>query len=212
VIVLHLVGLLRRNAKDFVGPQEVQWMVAKMRETYPSLVDELVPKRLSLQSLTDVLRRLVEEEVSIRDMKTVLEALSEAARPDSDTLSLTEHVRVALRDRICFRLAGGKPILFVYRLSADVEDLFHACVRPGQAGPYLSMPPDSVQRVQDAFGHMFGNLPPTAQRPVVVANNSVRRFVQRLASTRVPDIAVISYQELSPLVDFQAIGVINLPG
>ncbi|MEZ5356687.1 MAG: type III secretion system export apparatus subunit SctV [Bryobacteraceae bacterium] len=212
VIVLHLVNVLRRHARDFVGPQEVQWMVAKMREMYPNLVDELVPKRISLQSLTDVLRRLVDEEVSIRDLKTVFEALSEAASPDSDTPALVEHVRVALRDRICANLAGGRTNLFVYTLSPDLEDLFHGSVRQGQAGPYLSMPPESVQQVQDAFFQTLGNLPPTAQRPVVVAPSAIRRFVQRVAETRVPEVATVSYEELSPLVTCQPLGVVGLAG
>ncbi|MEZ5403557.1 MAG: type III secretion system export apparatus subunit SctV [Bryobacteraceae bacterium] len=210
ILVLHLIGVLRRHARSFVGPQEVQWMTAKIRELYPNLVDELVPKRISLQSLTDVLRRLVDEEVSIRDLKAIFESLSESVRPDSDTISLSEHVRVALRDRICSRLAKGTTTLFVYALSPDVEDLFQSAIRSGQSGSYLSMPPDTIQQVRDAMWNLFGTLPDTAQRPVIVTSAGIRPFVREVAVSRVPEVSVLSHREMSRLVNFQPIGMVQV--
>src|SRR5262249_60082901 len=94
-----------------------------------------------------ILQRLAEEGVPIRDLKSILQALSEAARADQDSASRAEHVRVAMRQKLCFHLAGGSQTLFVYQLDPAIEELFRNSVRQGAGGPQVAMDPESVQRV-----------------------------------------------------------------
>jgi type III secretion protein V len=211
ILLMHLAQFLRRHAREFIGFQEVQWMVNRVKAFYPALVDEVIPKLVSVQQLTEILQRLAEEGVPIRDLKSILQALSEAARVDQDSASRAEHVRVAMRQKLCFHLAGGSQTLFVYQLDPEIEELFRNSVRQGPGGPQLAMDPESVQRVFAAADARLANLPATAQRPVILTDSDIRRFVYRLLSFHLPEISVISYDQLTPQISVQPLGVIAFP-
>lgn len=210
ILLLHLTKFLRKYAREFVGLQEVQWMVTRLKAFYPALVDEVVPKPVSLQQLTEILQRLAEEGVPIRDLKAILQALSESGKAEQDAASRAERVRVALRQKICFHLSGGNPALFVYQLDPEIEELFRNSIRQGPSGPHLAMDPESVQRVFAAADSHLGNLPPTAQRPVILTDSDIRRFVYRLLSFHLPDVSVISYDQLTQQISVQPLAVIGL--
>ena len=159
ILILHLATFLRKNAREFLGVQEVQSMIDTLKQYYPALVDEVVPKPISLPQLTEVLQRLVDEEVSIRDLKTILQSLSESARNEQDPVSVAERVRAALKRKICYQLSEGKPVLYVYQLDPDVEEMFRNSIRQSGGGAYLAMDPATIQQVLDAAYAQIGNLP-----------------------------------------------------
>src|SRR5262249_29964855 len=159
-----------------------------------------------LQQLTEILQRLVEEGVSIRDLKSILQALSEGGRLAQDSASRAEHVRVAMRQKLCFQLSSGTQTLFVYQLDPEVEEVFRNSVRQGPSGPHLAMDPDSVQRVFAAADAQLRNLPATAQKPVILTDSDIRRFVYRLLSFHLPEVSVISYDQLTQEISVQALG------
>src|SRR5262249_16269087 len=97
ILLMHVTAFFRSHAREFLGIQEVQTMMNALKSAYPDLVDEVVPKVVSLQRLTEVLQRLVEEQVSIRDLKTILQSLTEGGRVETDVVAQTEHVRTALK-------------------------------------------------------------------------------------------------------------------
>jgi type III secretion protein V len=208
ILLLHLAHYLKKNAKEFIGIQEVQTMVSVLKQSYPTLVEETVPKPVSLQLLTDVLRRLVEEEVSVRDLKTILQTLCEWGRTEHDVLALTEHVRAGLRRKICYQVSQGRPLLFVYQLDPEIEEMFRTSIRQSASGAYLAMEPATSQQVMDAARAQIGDLPPGAQRPVIVTDGEIRRFVQRLVSFAVPEVTVLSYDQLTPQINLQPLGMI----
>jgi len=209
VLVLHLAAFLRKYAKDFIGVQEVQWMLNSIKQYYPTLVDEVVPKPVGLQQLTEVLQQLVEEEVSIRDLKAILQSLSQANNADRDAPALSERVRTGLRRRICYQLTEGKPRLFVYRLEPEIEDLFRNSVRQSGNGPYFAMTPDDLRSVTKAAHAQIGNLPPTAQKPVILVDSDIRRFVRRALCRNFPDVQALAYSELTPDIHVQPLGTIG---
>jgi type III secretion protein V len=211
ILLMHLAQFLRKHARDFIGFQEVQWMVNRLKSFYPALVEEVIPKPVSVQQLTEILQRLAEEGVPIRDLKSILQALSEAGRADQDSASRAEHVRVVMRQKLCFHLAAGSETLFVYQLDPEIEELFRNSVRQGAGGPQLAMDPESVQRVFAAADSRLANLPATAQRPVILTDSDIRRFVYRLLSFHLPEISVISYDQLTPQISVQPLGVIAFP-
>jgi len=211
ILLMHLTRFLRKHAREFIGLQEVQWMVNRVKAFYPALVDEVVPKPVSLQQLTEILQRLVEENVPIRDLKSILQALSESGRLDQDSSSRAERIRVALRNKLCFHLSGGSTTLFVYQLDPEVEEVFRNSVRQGPSGPHLAMDPDSVQRVFAAADAKLANLPATAQKPVILTDGDIRRFVYRLLSFHLPEISVLSYDQLTPQISVQPLGMIAFP-
>ncbi len=209
ILLLHLTQYLRKSAKEFIGIQEVQGMISALKQHYPTLVDETVPKPVSLQSLTEILRRLVEEDVSIRDLKTILQSLCEWGRVEHEILALTEHVRSGLRTKICYQISRGRPLLFVYRLDPEFEEMFRNSVRQSAGGPYLAMDPALSQQVLAAVRGHIGDLPPGAQRPVIVTDGDIRRFVKRMLDFALPDITVLSYDQLAPQINLQPLGMIS---
>ena len=209
ILLLHLAHYLKKNAREFIGIQEVQAMVSAMKQTYPTLVEETVPKPVSLQTLTEIMRRLVEEEVSVRDLKAILQILCEWGRVEHDVLALTEQVRAGMKRKICYQISQGRPLLFIYRLDPEFEEMFRNSIRQSAGGTYLAMDPDLSRQVMQAARAQIGNLPPGAQRPVIVTDAEIRRFVKKLLDFAIPDVTVLSYDQLTPQINLQPLGTIG---
>ncbi len=210
VIALHITAFLRKYAREFIGVQEVQWMLNSIKQYYPNLVEEVVPKPVSLQLLTMILQRLAEEGVSIRDVRAILQGLSESARTEQDAALLAERMRVVLRRQICRQLTEGAPTLYVYQLSPELEDLFRDSIRESETGPYLAMPPESIQQVLQMARTRLGRLPESAQRPVLLVSGEIRRFAKKLFEYAVPGIAALSFEELVTELNVQPLGTLTL--
>ena len=210
ILILHLTHFLRKNAKEFVGIQEVQWMSARLKEYYPALVDEVAPKPVSYQLLTAVLQRLVEERVSIRDLKTIFQALGQVAKSVNDPVDLVEHVRVALKHRLCYQLSEGKPTLFAYWLDEEIAEMFRNSIRHSSIGAQLEMPRDMIGQIVAATRKQIGNLPATAQRPVIITDKDIRRFVKKLFEYDFPELSVLSHDQLTSQIRLQPLATIKL--
>ena len=209
-MVLHLSSVLRKNAAEFVGIQEVQNMLEQLEQAFPALVKEVVPKAVSPFQLTDILRRLVEEEISVRDLRSILQALAEWGQVENDTVMLTEYVRNALKRYISHKYTRGGNTLVVYLLDPQIEETVRASIQHTQSGSYLALEPEVTQEVLAAVRNEVGNLPPTAQNPVILTTMEIRRYFRKLVELEFPHLAVLSYQELSPDMNIQPIARIAL--
>lgn len=210
VITLHLSRILRKYAHEFVGIQETQGYLDFAGRGLPKLVEEVVGKTVSIQQVTDVLQRLVQEGISIRDIKSVLDALGEWGRVEKDTVMLTEYVRSSMRRYISFRYTGGKDTLFVYLLDPEIEDVIRGAIRRTSTGAFLSLDPAITHDILDAIRREVANLPPTAQQPVIVTDMELRRFVRKMVELEFPTLSVVSFQELAPELNVQPIGRISM--
>src|SRR5262245_28839431 len=211
ILIMHLVDFLKRHGRDMVGLQEAQWMLDSLKGFYPNLIEEVVPKMVSLQQLTEILQRLVEEGVSIRDLKAILQSLSEPGRTSQDSFALTEKVRASIKRKICYQLSEGRPTLYVYQLAPEIEEVFRNSIRQSSNGPYLTMDPENIKMVTRAVEAIMGKLPMTAQDPVIVADGEIRRFVKKLLDFQFPQVSVLSYDQLTPEISIQPLGFISWP-
>jgi type III secretion protein V len=209
-MVLHLSSVLRKNSAEFVGIQEVQNMLEQLEQAFPALVKEVVPKAVSPFQLTDILRRLVEEEISIRDLRSILQALAEWGQVENDTVMLTEYVRNALKRYISHKYTRGGNTLVVYLLDPQIEETVRGSIQHTQSGSYLALEPEITQEILSAVRGEVGNLPPTAQNPVILTTMEIRRYFRKLVELEFPHLAVLSYQELSPDMNIQPIARIGL--
>ncbi len=209
-MVLHLSSVLRKNSAEFVGIQEVQNMLEQLEQAFPALVKEVVPKAVSPFQLTDILRRLVEEEISIRDLRSILQALAEWGQVENDTVMLTEYVRNALKRYISHKYTRGGNTLVVYLLDPQIEETVRGSIQHTQSGSYLALEPEITQEILSAVRGEVGNLPPTAQNPVILTTMEIRRYFRKLVELEFPHLAVLSYQELSPDMNIQPIARITL--
>ena len=209
-MVLHLSAVLRKNASEFVGIQETQNMLEQLEQAFPALVKEVVPKAVSPFQLTDILRRLVEEEISIRDLRSVLQALAEWGPVENDTVMLTEYVRAALKRYISHKYTRGQSTLIVYLLEPQIEETVRSSIQHTSSGSYLALEPEITQEILAAVRNEIGNLPPSAQQPVILTTMEIRRYFRKLVELEFPHLAVLSYQELSPEMNIQPIARISL--
>jgi len=201
-------ALLRSRAADFLGFAEVQRMLDELEQVAPAIVRNVVPKPVSLTLLVDILRRLVEEGVSVRDLRSILEALATAAVTEKDPLTLTELVRSHLRRLITFRITRGAGSLGVYLLDPVIEDTVRRSITRTPNGAFLTLAPaasrDVIASVRRALEENAPEQPGAAR--VILTQPDIRRFVRRLIEVELPDLVVVSFAELLPEVSLQPLG------
>lgn len=209
-ILLHLSSVLRRNAKDFITLHETQIMLDRLEGQFPALVKEVLPKAVNLTQLTDILKRLLSEEVSIKDLKTILQTLAEQGPHEQNTVILTEHVRAGLARYLCYRFGQGFDTLLVFLLAPEIEDMIRSSIEQQNQSSYLALDPEISQDILKAIRYEIQKLPPGARRPVILTSQDIRRFVRKLIELEFFEVAVMSFQELSAEYKVQPIGRINL--
>lgn len=209
VMILHLSYFYKQHAADFIGIQEVRGILEFIEKSFPDLVKE-VTRLVPLQRLTEIFRRLVQEQISIKDLRTILESLSEWAQTEKDTVLLTEYVRSSLKRYISYKYSLGQSILSVYTLDPEIEDLVRGAIKQTSAGSYLALDPDTAQMILTAMRQMITPTPTGGQPPVLLSGIDVRRFVRKLIEGEFPDMAVVSYQEVIPEIKIQPLGRVQL--
>ncbi len=209
VVTYHLANVLRKYAAEFIGVQETKFLLSAMEQRYPDLVKEAM-RVMPTQKIGEVMQRLVSEDISIRNLRAILEALVEWGQKEKDSVLLTEYVRGALKRHISFKYSAGQNMLPAYLLAPKVEELVRAAVRQTSAGSYLALEPAASKRLVEAVKKAVGKLPTTGQRPVLLASMDVRRYLRRLVEQELPDLQVLSYQELTPDVNIQPLARIDL--
>jgi type III secretion protein V len=206
--------LLRARAFDFLGLAEVQRLLDELEQIAPATVRNVVPKPVSLTLLVDVLRRLVEERISVRDLRAILEALATVAAFEKDPLNLTEFVRAQLRRPITFHLTHGAAHLGVHLLDPSIEDTIRRAVTRTPSGAFLTLAPaasrDVIAAVRRAVKEGSADAPGGA--PVVLTQPDIRRFVRKLLEAELPDLTVVSFAELLPEVSLRPLAKAHLAG
>jgi type III secretion protein V len=209
VMILHLSYFFRHYANEFVGIQESKSMLEFMEKSFPDLIKE-VTRLIPLQKMTDIFKRLIQEQISIKDLRTILESLSEWAQTEKDTVLLTEYVRSSLKRYISYKFSQGQSVLSVYILDPEIEDMVRGAIKQTSAGSYLALDPDSVQLILQGIRNTVAPPPPGGQEPVLLTAIDVRRFVRKLIEMEFPDVSVVSYQEIVPEIRIQPLGRIQL--
>lgn len=202
------VAVLTQNAHLFVGIQETQWMFDKLNADYPGLVSE-VQKVLPLQRVADVLRRLLEEQLPIRNLRTILESLVYWGPKEKDVLVLTEYVRGDLGRMIAWRAGQGQGRLTALFLHADMEQLIRQGIKPTPTGNFLTLPPEQVASTVDAIAQISGG-EARADLAIVTAMD-IRRYVRRMIQQRLPWLSVYSFHELGDHLQLTSAGEARLP-
>ena len=201
------VAVLARNAHLFVGIQETQWLFDKLNVDYPGLVTE-VQKVLPLQRVADVLRRLLEEQVPIRNLRSILESLVYWGPKEKDVLVLTEYVRGDLGRMIAWRAGHGGGKLGALFLQPELEQLIRQGIKPTPTGNFLTLPPEQVTSTVDAILLVSG----IEARPdvAIVTAMDIRRYVRRMIQQRLPWLQVYSFHELGDHLQLVSIGEARL--
>jgi type III secretion protein V len=195
VLAKWLSHTLRRYATQFIGIQETREILLQTEKDYPELMKE-VHKIATLQKIAEILRRLLDENVPVSNLRLILEALVEWAPREQDTIQLVEYVRIALRRQICFRCADRNRVIVAYMLERSVEETLRSGVRSTAVGAFVSVPDAAarpiIERIKQAVAAAQDKL------PVVLTSMDVRRHLRSLLVRNDLDVTVLSYQELAP--------------
>jgi len=208
IIATHLTEVVKKYSHELLGRQEVQTLIDNVKTNYPAIVDELVPKIMSLGEIQKVLANLLKENVSIRDMVTILETLADYAPITHDADMLTEYVRQGLGRAISRRFITGNKTS-VITIDPQLEQKIIDSVQRTEYGSYVSMEPNESQSIINNLFHQVQNLTSTGQQPIVVASPGVRLYFKRLTEQVLPELIVLSYNELDPNIEIQSVGMVS---
>ncbi len=209
VLATHLTELILDHADELVTREDVQSLVENIKQTAPSVVNELLPNLLSLGELQKVLHNLLRERVSVRNLVTVFEVLADYAPRTKDTEVLTEYVRHALAREICGAYVDEDGIFRVVTLSSELEAEILEAVRQAETSEYIPIEPARADAIGNATAQAVQALVLAGQEPVVLTAVQVRRFFKRIVARQLPKLVVLSYNEIDPAVQLESEGQVS---
>ncbi|MCT4700524.1 type III secretion system export apparatus subunit SctV [Enterobacteriaceae bacterium H20N1] len=199
--------VINRYAKEFIGVQETRVLMDAMEQDYGELVKE-VQRQLPLGKIADILQRLVEEGISIRDLRTIFETVIVWAVKEKDTVILTEYVRSALRRHIVHRYSKGEQWLDVWVIGNAIEEQIRESIRQTSAGTYSALEPDEVARIVGQVKAVLGE----AHSGLLITALDVRRYLRKMIERELIDVHVVSFQEIGDAIELNVLGNIELIG
>jgi len=209
LLTYHLAFVLKKYAADFIGIQETRFLLGAMEARFPDLVKE-VQRVMAVQKIAEILQRLVSEEVSIRNLRTILEALIEWGQKEKDSVLLTEYIRSALKRHVSFKYSTGQNFLPAYLFAPNVEETIRGAIRQTSAGSYLALDPTVSRKLLESIKRTVGDISKAAQRPVLLTSMDIRRYVRKMIEQDLYELPVLSYQELTQDVNVQPLARVEL--
>lgn len=209
MLTFHLAHVLKSHASEFIGVQETMYLMNQMQKNFGELVREAT-RLLPTITITDVLQRLVSEDISIRDMRTILEALVTWGQREKDPIVLSEHVRAALSRYITHKFSGGQSIIPAYLISKEIEDVVRNAIRQTSGASYLALSPDMHRQLIASMRGAIGTVGSGAVTPVILVPMDIRRFMRKIVERDFPNLAVLSYQELTASANIQPLERVKL--
>lgn len=210
VIATHLTEVIRQNSAELLGRQELQTLIDGVKQTAPKVVEDLIPNVVSVGVVLKVLKNLLREGVSIRDLKSVLEAIAEMAPHQKDPSLLTEHVRSALSRTITKKLVGFDGQLTLLTLDKNVEESIASGIIQTDQGAQLSLDPEFVRQFVSELNEQAAQLLQETNQAVVLCSPLIRMHVKQLIDRFIPNITVLSHNELTPSVNIRSFGTVRL--
>ncbi|WP_028589382.1 flagellar biosynthesis protein FlhA [Paenibacillus massiliensis] len=210
VVATHLTEMIKRHAHELIGRQETRALVDNLKESYPVLVDELIPSVLSIGDVQKVLAKLLREKVSIRDTVTIFETLADYGAYTKDPDVLTEYVRQALSRQITQQFSRQGDTLKVITVGPSLEKKIAESVQQSEQGSYLALDPISTQTVYQKISEQVNRLIQSGQQPILLTSPTIRMYLRQVLERTMQDVPVLSYSELEPNVEIQSVGVVNL--
>lgn len=210
VLATHLTEVIKTHAYEILNRQDVKKLVDHVKEYAPAVVDELIPDLMSLGQVQMVLSNLLRERVSIKDLAAILETLADKAVITKDIDRLTEHVRQTLARSIVQPLLDENKKLKVLTLDPKIEQMILENLKPSDYGSYINLDPNTRQMLIQKIGQEVERLILKGHNPVIFCAPIVRINLKRLTERQIPHLVVISYNELVPGVEVEALGMVVL--
>ncbi len=210
VLATHLTEVIKTHADELLSRQDVQRLVDNIKETNKAVVDELIPNILSLGEVQKVLQNLLKEKVSIRDLASVMEALSDAGRVTKDIDLLTEYARIGLRRFLTNQYKSAEGQIMAITLDPNVEQKISQSVQQTDRGAYLALEPGIGHKLIEKISQALEKAFTITQQPVLLVPPNIRFVLQRFLAASLPNVAVLSYNEIVTGIEIKSIGMVNI--
>lgn len=205
VLITHLSEIVKRYAPELLTRQDAQRLLDNLAQEHPKVIEELIPHHLTVGGVQKVLQNLLREDVPVRDLLTIIETLADNAPHMKDPDALTEYVRQALCRTITNTYRTPEGALFLMSLAPAVEKSIRESVQEG-----IAIDPQTAQRLVNSVQQGVETFTARGLLPVLLTSPNVRRYVRQLIGRYVPQLAVLSYNEVAEGVKVQSLGVIGL--
>ncbi len=209
VLATHLTEVIKSHADEILGRQETQNLIDNLKKTNQSLVDEVVPDLMNVGEVQKVLANLLRERVSIRDMGTILEVLADYSRATKDTEILTEYVRHAMARQITQQNIQNN-VLPCITLDPAIENRIAGAVQRTDRGSYVSLDPDTMQKLLTSLQTELAKLTNMGYQPIVLTSPAVRLYFRKLVERSIQGLIVLSHAEVEQSVEIQILGVVKI--
>ncbi|MDN4073422.1 flagellar biosynthesis protein FlhA [Fictibacillus terranigra] len=210
VVSTHLTEIIKKFSHELIGRQETKQLIDHMKENYPTLIEEVTPDPLTVGEIQKVLSKLLKEKISIRNLPVIFETLADFGKMSRDIDLLTEYVRQALSRQISKQYGQVDQPLKVITLGGSVEKRIADHVQQTEHGNYLSLDPQDSQLIFDHVSKEIEQSRSFGHTPVLLCSPAVRMYVRQLLERYMPDLVILSYNELEPDLEVQSIGVVNI--
>ncbi|MBI2423771.1 MAG: flagellar biosynthesis protein FlhA [Candidatus Hydrogenedentes bacterium] len=210
VLATHLTEIIYAHADELLTREDVQTLVTHLKESAPTVVDELLPGILTYGELQQILHHLLRERVSIRNLETIMEVLCSYGTRTKDAEILSEYVRHALAREICATHVDEDGILRVVTVAPKLEQEILDAINKAETGDYIPVSPERVEAISEACATAIQPLLLAGQEPVVLTSAPVRRYFRRIVERRIPKILILSYNEVDPAVHLESSGQVGV--
>lgn len=210
VMATHLTEIIRTHAHELVGRQEISGLIENFKKTNPKVVEELIPDILPLGSVVRVMQALLREQVSIRDLLSILETLADEGIKTKDVEVLTEAVRKSLARAITIKYTTDDGSVPVMSLDSNVEELIANSLLQTEQGVQLVIDPSRAHMLINEIANQVEGHPEIAGQPILLTSPTSRRHIQKLTSRFIPQLVVLSHSELTTDANVKSIAVVEL--
>ena len=209
VMITHLSEVIKSHAYELLSRQDVKTMLDKVKEANPTIIEDVIPNVVSIAYLQRVIAMLLKEGIPIRDLPTILETLGDYQSSLKDIDVTCEYVRQALKRTITRKFSEAGQIR-VFTLDNEIENLIVASLKKSEQGSYLAMDPDKIQGIITAFNKETEKVRDVIPTPIILTSPIVRIYFKKLIDQFVPNVIVLSYNEIDNSVQIQSIGNISI--
>lgn len=209
IISTHLTEVIKKHAHELIGRQDVKMLLDNLKETHPTLVDEVIPSLLSIGDIQKVLSNLLREGVSIRNFSNIMEALADYGQVTKDTDMLTEYSRQMMFRSITKQFISRDDAK-VITLDPDLERIIMESLQTTETGTYMALDPSISQKLVSSLGKEVEKVLSIGEQPLIVTAPVVRFYFKKFVEQISDDIIVLSYNEIDPKTKIQSIGTVSV--
>jgi flagellar biosynthesis protein FlhA len=210
IVATHLTEVLKVNLSELLGRQELAKLLDNFKEDNPKIVTDLIPDILSLGGVLKVVQNLLREGVSIRDLRTILESMAEYGSTTKDPDALTEYIRQSLYRSITERIRSSGGDVPLFTLDRSLEETLARSVISTDHGVQLNLDPKVTQTILASLNEKIEEATSQGEKMVVLCSPVIRRHFKRLTEKFIPNMIVVSHNELSPDVNIRSLGTVRL--